>query len=121
MKKTAQILEVSHIEVYEVATFYTMFNREPVGKFHLQICGTTPCELCGSKEIIKTIEEYTGTKCGHTSKDGLWTLEEVECLGACSNAPMLQIAGEWVYEDLTPENTIKLLDDLQAGTAKVGP
>ena len=81
MKKIAKLLEMPEIEVYEVSSFYTMFNREPVGKFHLQICGTTPCQLCGSRDITKAIEEYTKTKLGGTSADGKWTLEEVECLG----------------------------------------
>ncbi|KRX07140.1 Thioredoxin-like fold [Pseudocohnilembus persalinus] len=139
MKKVAKILEVSDMEVYEVATFYTMYNRTPIGKFQLQICGTTPCMvtiyliyvgsnlkiifacLCGAKEIIKTCEEYCGCKLGETSADGMWTINEVECLGACANAPMMQVNNQWVYEDLTPENTKKLLDDLQAGTEKKGP
>mmetsp|Transcript_24467 Transcript_24467/g.21643 ORF Transcript_24467/g.21643 Transcript_24467/m.21643 type:complete len:167 (+) Transcript_24467:346-846(+) len=115
MKKVAKVLEVPEIDVYEVASFYTMFNRERVGKFHLQICGTTPCQLCGSREITKAIEEYTGTKLGKTSKDGMWTLEEVECLGACANAPMIQVNNEWVYEDLTTENVVTLLDQLKNG------
>ena len=89
MQKVAKILKVSDMEVYEVASFYTMYNREKPGKFHLQICGTTPCQLCGSKEITKAIEDYTHTTLGHTSKDGKWTLDEVECLGACVNAPMI--------------------------------
>ncbi|KAL4498613.1 hypothetical protein ABPG72_019731 [Tetrahymena utriculariae] len=121
MKKIAKLLEMPEIDVYEVATFYTMYNREPVGKFHLQICGTTPCQLCGSREITKAIEEYTQTKLGHTSADGKWTLEEVECLGACSNAPMIQVNNKWVYEDLTTENVVKLLKDLENGTDKKGP
>lgn len=121
MKKIAKILEMPEMDVYEVSTFYTMYNREPVGKFHLQICGTTPCQLCGSREITKAIEEYTHTKLGHTSTDGKWTLEEVECLGACSNAPMIQVNNKWVYEDLTPENVKKLLQDLENGTEKKGP
>ena len=79
MKKVAYILEVSEMEVYEVASFYTMFNREKVGKFHLQFCGTTPCQLCGSREMIKVAEKFTGARLGHTSKDGLFTLQEVEC------------------------------------------
>jgi NADH dehydrogenase (ubiquinone) flavoprotein 2 len=91
MKKVAKILEISDMEVYEVSSFYTMYNRERVGKFHLQICGTTPCQLCGSRELTKAIEKYTGATLGHTSPDGLWTIEEVECLGACANAPMIQV------------------------------
>jgi NADH dehydrogenase (ubiquinone) flavoprotein 2 len=89
MKKIAKILEVPDMDVYEVASFYTMFNRTKVGKFHLQICGTTPCMVRGCGQIIKTIENHVGCKLGETSPDGLFTLEEVECLGACSNAPMI--------------------------------
>lgn len=98
-----------------------MFNRERVGKFHLQICGTTPCMLRGAEAIISACEKHTNTKKGHTSEDGLFTIQEVECLGACVNAPMMQINGEWVYEDLTPENTVQLLEDLKSGKAKKGP
>lgn len=89
MKKIAKILEIAEIDVYEVASFYTMFNREPVGKFHLQVCGTTPCLVCGAQSIIQAITEEVGIGVGETSKDGNFTLTEVECLGACVNAPML--------------------------------
>lgn len=115
MKKVAKVLEIPDMDVYEVASFYTMFNREKVGKFHLQICATTPCMLCGAYDIVAAIEKHVGCKLGHTSPDGLFTLQEVECLGACANAPMLQINGEWVYEDLTPENVVVLLDKLKNG------
>lgn len=122
MKKIAKILEIPDIDVYEVASFYTMYNREKVGKFHLQICGTTPCLLCGSRQVTQAIEGYTKTKLGRTSKNGLWTLEEVECLGACANAPMIQVNGEDVYEDLTPESVVSVLKDLEAGKKpKQGP
>lgn len=77
--------------------------------------------MCGSREITKAIEDYTHTKLGHSSSNGLWTLEEVECLGACANAPMIQVNNEWVYEDLTTDNVVKLLKDLESGTAKIGP
>jgi len=122
MKKVAKVLEISDMNVYEVASFYTMFNREKVGKFHLQVCATTPCMLCGAYDIIKAIEDHVGCKLGHTSDDGLFTIQEVECLGACANAPMLQINGEYVYEDLTPENVVKLLDQLKNGEkVQLGP
>ena len=98
-----------------------MFNRTKVGKYHLQVCGTTPCQLRGSDKIIEACEKHLGIKEGETTADGLYTIQEVECLGACANAPMIQVNGEWVYEDLTPENTVKLLDDLKAGNAKLGP
>ena len=115
MNKIAKILEISEMEVYEVASFYTMFNREPVGKYHLQVCGTTPCMVRGAREIIKTIEDELGIVTGQTTKCGTFTLTEVECLAACVNAPMLQVGGEQVYEDLTPEIMKKLLDAWKRG------
>ena len=122
MKKVAKVLGMPEMEIFEVASFYTMFNRERVGKFHLQVCGTTPCMVRGSEEIMKTCQNHLGIHDGETTEDGLFTIQEVECLGACANAPMIQINGEWVYEDLTPENTIKLIEDLRAGNpVKKGP
>ena len=88
-----------------------MFNREPVGKYFIQLCGTTPCMVCGAYDIMHTIEAHLGIKAGETSPDGLFTLTEVECLGACVNAPMIQV-NDMFFEDLTPETTVKLLDDL---------
>lgn len=111
------------MNVYEVATFYTMFNRQPVGKHFLQLCTTTPCMYggCGSKLIQETIEKHLGIKAGETTPDGLFTLVEVECLGACVNAPMLQLNDDF-YEDLEPATTIQLLDELRAGRfPKPGP
>jgi len=121
MRKVAYIMEVPEIDVFEVASFYTMFNREKVGKFHLQVCGTTPCMLRGSRDIIKSMEQHLGIKNGGTTPDYMFTITEVECLGACCNAPMVQINGHEFYEDLSPENTVELLENLKAGTAKVGP
>lgn len=121
MRKVAKIAEVNEMDVYEVASFYTMFNRERVGKFHLQICGTTPCQLRGSEQIIAACEQHLGIKSGQTTPDYMFTIQEVECLGACANAPMIQVNGEWVYEDLTPENTVQLLENLKNGTDKKGP
>ena len=97
MHKTAKILEMPRMAVYEVASFYSMFNRTPVGKYHLQVCGTTPCMVRGARAIIKTVEEHLNIKNGETSEDGLFTLQEVECLGACVNAPMMQVNNEWFY------------------------
>ena len=91
MDKVASICEVAPIRVYEVATFYTMFNREKTGKYFIQLCGTTPCMICGSEDIKKTIEKHLNISEGETSKDGLFTLREVECLGSCANAPMIQV------------------------------
>lgn len=122
MKKVAKILEVNEMEVFEVASFYTMYNREKVGKYHLQICGTTPCMIRGSREVTAVIEEMVGCHLGQTSPDGLFTLEEVECLGACANAPMIQINNEWVYEDLTTENVRPFIEKLKNGEEPVkGP
>jgi len=125
MNKIAQILDIHPMRVYEVATFYTMFNREKVGKYHLQVCGTTPCMVSGSDEVFRAIKDHLGIESGHhghnTTHDGMFTVTEVECLAACANAPMMQINNEEVYEDLNYENTKKLLDDLRNGNAKVGP
>ena len=122
MHAIANRLGCSHMDVYEVATFFTMYNRKPQGKFHIQLCATTPCMVCGAYDIMETVENHLGIKAGGpTSADGLFTLTEVECLGACVNAPMVQI-NDWFFEDLTPENTVKLLDDLKAGRpVKIGP
>lgn len=116
MNKVAKIVGVAPIRVYEVATFYTMFNREKVGKYFIQLCGTTPCMICGSEEIKKTIEKHLGIKEGETTKDGLFTLREVECLGSCANAPMVQLNDDY-YECLTPKTTIELLEACKAGKA----
>ena len=98
MDKVAKIVEVSPVRVYEVASFYTMFNREKVGKYFIQLCGTTPCMICGSEDIKKTIQDHLGLKPGQESTDdGLFTLREVECLGACANAPMIQMNDDY-YE-----------------------
>ena len=92
MNKVADIIGVNPMRVYEVATFYTMFNREPVGKYFIQLCGTTPCMACGAQEIKTTIQEHLGLSDSKASTDdGLFTLLEVECLGACVNAPMVQV------------------------------
>ena len=116
----ADLLGMAQIRVLEVATFYTMFNLEPVGKYLVQLCGTTPCMLRGSDDVLDACYKK-GLKKGHTTPDGLFTLTEVECLGACVNAPMVQINYDY-YEDLTPENFEKLLDDFAAGkNPKPGP
>lgn len=116
MDKVAQVTETPSAQVYEVATFYTMFNRTRRGKYFIQLCGTTPCMICGSEEIKKTIENHLGIKNGETSKDGLFTLLEVECLGACANAPMIQLNDDY-YECLTPDTMIALLDACKEGNA----
>ncbi|KAL1920506.1 uncharacterized protein VTP21DRAFT_883 [Calcarisporiella thermophila] len=116
MNAVAKYLEVPPMRVYEVATFYTMFNREPVGKYFLQLCTTTPCQLggCGSTKILDTIQKELGIKVGETTTDGKFTLVEVECAGACVNAPVLAVNDDY-YEDLTPETTVKLINALKKG------
>ena len=116
----ARELDMAPIHVLEVATFYTMFNLAPVGRFHVQVCGTTPCMLRGSDDVLEACYKR-GLKKGHTTEDGLFTLTEVECLGACANAPMVQINDD-NYEDLTEESMTAILDALARGDKpKVGP
>ena len=120
MEFVARELDMAPIHVLEVATFYTMFNLVPVGRFHVQVCGTTPCMLRGSDDVLKACE-LRGLREGHTTEDGLFTLTEVECLGACANAPMVQINDD-NYEDLTEESMGAILDALARGEQpKVGP
>lgn len=114
MDKVAQIVGSPPARVYEVASFYTMFNRQKRGKYFLQLCGTTPCMICGSNDIKNTITEHLGIKDGETTKDGLFTLLEVECLGACANAPMIQMNDDY-YECLTPKSTVELLEACKKG------
>ncbi|ORZ22427.1 thioredoxin-like [2Fe-2S] ferredoxin-domain-containing protein [Absidia repens] len=116
MNEVARLLEVPPMRVYEVATFYTMFNRNPIGKHFLQLCTTTPCQLggCGSTKILDTLTKELDIKPGETTSDGKFTLVEVECAGACVNAPVMAINDDY-YEDLTPETTKALLDNLKAG------
>ena len=114
MEEIGRVLDMPRLKVFEVATFYTMYNLTPVGEYLLQFCTTTPCWLCGSGDIVKAAEEHLGAKIGETTKDGKFTLVEVECLGACVNAPMVQVNDDY-YEDLTPELIVTLLKDLKAG------
>jgi len=109
----ADYLDMPVIRVLEVATFYMMYNLVPVGKFHVQVCGTTPCMLRGSDEIMATCKSR-GMDFGKVSKDGLWTLSEVECMGNCATAPMVQINDD-NYEDLNPQRLDAVLDALAAG------
>ena len=108
IEKVAETLSMSFIRVMEVASFYSMFNLEPVGKNFIQICRTTPCWLRGSDKLLEVAKNVTGCNLGETSKDDEFTLVEVECLGACCNAPMIQINDDY-YEDLTEENFKNLL------------
>jgi NADH-quinone oxidoreductase subunit E len=114
IRAIAAMLDLDVIRVLEVATFYTMFQLEPVGKTALvQVCGTTPCMLRGANELMAVCKEKIGDK-DHLSADGLFTWQEVECLGACCNAPMAQI-NDYYYEDLTPETLAQIIDDFRAG------
>lgn len=114
MNAVAEILDMPYIKVYEVATFFTMFNLKPVGKYFIQLCRTTPCWLNSCDSLVKVINDNLGIKVGETTDDGLFTFVEVECLGACVNAPMVQINDDY-YEDLNSENFTQLLDDLAKG------
>ncbi len=116
IRAIAAMLNMDVIRVLEVATFYTMFQLEPVGrKALIQVCGTTPCQLRGSLELMAVCKDKIGAK-DHLSADGDFTWQEVECLGACVNAPMAQI-NDYYYEDLTPESLAKIIDDFRAGSA----
>jgi NADH-quinone oxidoreductase subunit E len=113
LRVIADRLGMTYIRVYEIATFYTMFNLEPVGKYHFQVCGTTPCQLRGADKLKDFCERKIGPK-GHVSGGGKFSWVEVECLGACVNAPMIQI-NDYYYEDLSIETLEKLVDDFAAG------
>lgn len=116
----AKQINMPYMRAYEVVTFYTMYNLAPVGRHHVQVCGTTPCMLRGSDDVLRACKER-GLKKGATTADGLFTLTEVECLGACANAPMMQINDD-NFEDLTYETTLAVLDALAKGeTPKPGP
>ena len=111
IEKVAETLSMSFIRVLEVATFYSMFNLEPVGENFIQICRTTPCWLRGSNKLLEVAKKVTGCSIGETSKDNKFTVVEVECLGACCNAPMVQINDDY-YEDLNENNFKILLENL---------
>jgi NADH-quinone oxidoreductase E subunit len=112
IEKVAETLSMSYIRVLEVATFYSMFNLEPVGENFVQICRTTPCWLRGSDKLVEVAKDVSNTKLGKTSDDKKFTIVEVECLGACCNAPMVQINDDY-YEDLDEDSFKKLLTNLK--------
>ena len=115
MDVVAERLGMAPIRVYEVATFYFMFNTRPIGRHHLQVCGTTPCWLRGSEEVARACREAAGVAgYGQTSADGMFTMTEVECLGGCVNAPVLQVDDDY-YEDLDYESTVRLIESLRRG------
>jgi NADH-quinone oxidoreductase subunit E len=120
IEATADLLGMAKIRVLEVATFYTMFNLSPVGRHHVQLCGTTPCMLRGAEELKKVCRRMIGDE-GEVTADGAFSWIEVECLGACVNAPMAQINADY-YEDLTPEILTRIINDFSNGrTPKPGP
>lgn len=117
----ADMLDMPVIRVMEVATFYTMYNLDPVGKHMIEVCTTTPCWLRGSEKIVKACEKALGITVGQTTEDGMFTLKEAECLGACVNAPMCQI-GDHYYEDLSKDSIVAIIETLRAGNEpKPGP
>ena len=121
MDTVARMLGMPAVRVYEVATFYTMFNLEPVGAFLVQICTTTPCMLRGSDSIVEACRNHLGIDFGETTGEGTFTLKEVECLGACVNAPMVQINDDY-YEDLDGNQIVEILESLARGeTPQAGP
>jgi NADH-quinone oxidoreductase subunit E len=113
MDYVASLLNIKPVEVYEVATFYTMFNLKPVGKCVLEVCRTGPCQLRGSDDIIEYLQHKLDIKEGETSSDGMFTLKEVECLASCGTAPMMQV-GQHYIENLKLENMDEVLDELRA-------
>ncbi len=123
MKEIAKILDLTPPQVYETATFYTMLNLKPIGKFHIQICKSIMCGLVGSDDLIQWLQNRLGIRVGQTTGDRLFTLSAVECLGSCGTAPMMQINDDY-YEQLTAEKVGRVLEDLRReGTSllKSGP
>ncbi|MBD0278038.1 MAG: NADH-quinone oxidoreductase subunit NuoE [Flavisolibacter sp.] len=116
MDYVAELLQLKPIEVYEVATFYSMYNLKPVGRYVFEVCQTGPCMLNGSDEIIEYIKQRLGIKVGETTKDGLFTLKTVECLGACGYAPMMQL-GKYYKEHLTEEKVDAIIDECRRTAA----
>ncbi|MBI1820131.1 MAG: NADH-quinone oxidoreductase subunit NuoE [Nitrospirae bacterium] len=112
MKEVADILEITPLQVYEAATFYTMYNLKPIGKYHIQVCRTLPCALMGAEKLVSYLEEKLGVESGETTPDRLFTLAEVECLASCGTAPMMQINDDY-YENLNKNKVDQILDDLR--------
>ncbi|KAK3407230.1 NADH dehydrogenase [ubiquinone] flavoprotein 2, mitochondrial [Eucalyptus grandis] len=124
MNAVAKVIEVAPIRVFEVATFYSMFNRTKVGKYHLLVCGTTPCMIRGSREIESALLKHLGVKRNEVTKDGLFSVGEMECMGCCVNAPMITVADYSngsegytynYYEDVTPERVVEIVELLRRG------
>ena len=117
MDAVAHVMGLRHIEVYEVASFYSMFNLHPVGTYVLDVCRTTPCMLRGSDDLIHHLEKKLGVHAGETTKDGMFTLQAADCLGSCGSCPMLQ-CGAGYHEDLTIEKVDSLIDELRARNSR---
>ncbi|CAA6662843.1 unnamed protein product [Spirodela intermedia] len=126
MNAIAKVIEVAPIRVYEVATFYSMFNRTKVGKYHLLVCGTTPCMIRGSRDIEEALLNHLGVKRNEVTKDGLFSVGEMECMGCCVNAPMIAVADYSkgsegytynYYEDITPKRVVEIVEMLRRGEA----
>ncbi len=113
MKYAGDLLNLPYEHVLGVATFYTMYFKKPMGKYHLQICTNVSCMLCGGDKLFQYVSEKLGIKNNHVTPDGIFSIEEVECLGSCGTAPMMQINNKEFYENLTLENVDKLLNDLR--------
>lgn len=111
MEYIGRLLDLSPASVAAVASFYTMFNKEPVGKFHVQVCTNLSCTLLGAERIVECVEKKLGVGLGQTTPDKQFTLSEVECLGSCGTAPVAQVNDDY-YENLTPEGVVKLIDEL---------
>lgn len=116
MNEIAKLIDEAPIKVYEVATFYSMYNLQPVGEYLIQICTTSPCLLggCGAEAIVKACKDHLGIGFEQSTEDGKFTMKDVECLGSCVNAPMVQINNDY-YEDLTPDSIVSILDQLKRG------
>jgi len=108
----SEVIDTPPMEIYRVATFYTMFNLEPVGKYHIQLCKTLSCSLCGKAEVLEKLSRRLGIQAGQSSEDGKYTLTQVECLGSCGTAPVMQI-NDTYYENLTPQKVDEILDNLE--------
>ncbi len=108
----SKVIDIPPMEIYRVATFYTMFNLEPVGKYHIQLCKTLSCALCGKAEVLEKLSQRLGLNAGESSKDGKFTLTQVECLGSCGTAPVMQI-NDIYYENLTADKVDEILDNLE--------
>ena len=119
MDYVASLLDLNPIEVYEVATFYSMFYLEKMGKYVLEVCHTGPCAICGGEDVLQHIRDYLHIETGETTPDGMFTLKEVECLGACGNGPVMQVNTEF-YEHMTARQVEKVIEDLRQKQGEEG-